>query len=90
MRHGCVAGSQIQDPALMLDADGACIGLDEAHSTNPPPNPLGDMLGRNWCHRGGQRSRYDVNASSLCTSNKDFVERLVQNAYGNVAIRIGR
>ena len=90
VRHGCAVVSQIQDPALMLGADGAHMGLHEARGTNPSPNPLVDMLGRGWCRRGGKRSRYDVNLLSSRTCNTIFVDCLVQDAYDNVAIRIGR
>jgi hypothetical protein len=90
VRHGCAVVSQIQDLALMLGADGAHMGLDEARGTNLSPNPLVDMLGRGWCRRGGKRSRYDVNLSSSRTCNTIFVDCLVQDAYDNVAIRIGR
>ena len=47
--HGCVTGSQIQDPALMLCADDAHMDLGKACGTNTSPNPLGGMLGRDWC-----------------------------------------
>ena len=67
---------------------GTRMGLDEARGTNPSPNLLGDMLGRDWCRRGGKRSRYDVNVSSSRTCNMICVDCLVQDAYGNVAIRI--
>ena len=77
MPHGCEAGSQNQDMALMLGADGTHMGLDEARGTNSSPNSLGDMLGRDWCRRGETRSRYDVNLSLLRTCNTIFVDRLV-------------
>ena len=48
------------------------------------------MLGRDWCRRGGKRSRYDTNSLSSRTCNTIFVECLVQDAYGNVAVRQGR
>ena len=89
MRHDCEAGSQIQDPALMLGADGAHMCLHEARGTNSSPNPLVDMLGRGWCRRGGKRSRYDVNSSSSRICDTTFVECLVVDEYGNVAIRVG-
>ena len=76
VRHGC--------------ADGACMGLNKAHGTNPLPNPLGGMFEQDWCRRGGKRSRYNVNFLSSRTCNMIFVDCLVQDAYGNVAIRIGR
>ena len=72
--YACVAGSQIQDPALMLGTEGACMGLDKARGTNPSPNPLGDTLGRNMSHRRGKRSRYDVNSLSSRTCDTIFVE----------------
>ena len=89
---GCGGGKNdctacVQYPALMLGADDARMSLGEARSTNPSSNPLGDILGRDWCHRGGKRSCYNVNSSS-CTCNRIFVDCLVQDAYGNVAIRI--
>ena len=90
VRHGCAVVSQIQDLALMLGADGAHMGLDEARGTNPSHNPLGDRLGRDWYHQGGNRSRYDVNLLSSRTCNTIFVDCLVQDAYGTVVIRIGR
>ena len=89
MGHGCVAGSQIQDPVLMLGVDGAYMGLNEARDTNPQSYPLGGMLGRDWFRRGGKMSRYDVSFSSR-TCNTIFVDCIVQDAYGNVVIRIGR
>ena len=67
LRHGCVAVSQIQDPALVLGADGVRMALDQAHGTNPSSNPLEDMLGRDRCRLGGKRSRYDVNLLSSST-----------------------
>ena len=90
LRHGCAAVSQIQHLALMLSADSAHMGLDEARSTKPSSNPLGDMLGREWCHQGGKRSRYDANVPSSRACKTCFVDWLVQDACGNVAIRIGR
>ena len=54
MCHGCATGSQIQDLALILGADGACMGLDKDCGTNSSPNPLGGMFGRDWCRRGGK------------------------------------
>ena len=53
----------------MLGADGACMGLNKARGTNPSPNPLGDMLGRDWCRRRGKRSRYNLTSLSLRTCN---------------------
>ena len=84
LRHNCVAVSQIQHPALMRGADGARMGLGKARGTNLSLNPLGDMLGRNWCRRGGKRSRYNVNVSSSRTCNTICIDCLVHNAYGNV------
>ena len=87
LRHDCAAASQIQDPALMLGADGDRMGLGKARGTNPLANLFGDMLGRDWCRRGGKRSRYDANLSSSRTCNTFFVDCLVQDAYGNVATK---
>ena len=90
MYYGCVTRAQIQDPTLMLGADGARMGLNKAHGTNLSPNPSGDMLGRVLCRRRGKRSRYNVNSSSLRTCNTMFVECLVVDACVNVASRVGR
>ena len=54
------ARSQIRDPAPNPGADEARVGRDGARSTNPSYKPLGGMLGRDWCRRGGKRSRYDA------------------------------
>ena len=74
----------------MLGTDGTRMDLNEAHGTNPSPNPLWDMLGRDWCRQGGKGIRYNVNVSSSRTCTMIFVDFLVQDAYSNVAIRIGR
>ena len=88
-RSSWMAGSQIQDPALMRGAGGARLGPDKANTTALSPNPLGDMLGRDWCRRRGKRSRCDVNLLSLRTCNTVFIECLVVDAHCNVAIRVG-
>ena len=82
-----MAVSQIQHLALMLGADGAHMGLIEARGTNRSPNSLWDVLGREWCRLGGKRSHYNANVSSSRTCNTVFVDYLVQDAYGNVAVR---
>ena len=74
----------------MLGVDGAFMDLDGSHGTNQSPNPLGDMLGRDWCHRGGKRSRYNVNSASSRTRNSIFIQCLVVYEYGNIMIGIGR
>ena len=84
------ARSQIRDPAPKLGADEARVGRDDARSTNPSPKPLGGMLGRDWCRRGGKRSRYDVLSSSSRACNTILSVRLMMRAHGNVAIRQGR
>ena len=84
------ARSQIRDPAPKLGADEVRVGRDDARSTNPPPKPSGGMLGRDWCRRGGKRSRYDVLSSSSRACNTILSVRLRMSAYGNVAIRQGR
>ena len=88
--HGCVTVSQIQDPALILGVDGAQMVLDEAHDTNTLPNLWGGMLGTDWSCQEGKKSRFDVNLLSSGTCNTIFVDCLVQDAYGNVAVRQGR
>ena len=88
LHHSCAAVFHIQDTALMLGVDGACMGLDKACSTNRLLNPLRNMFERDWSRRGGKRSYYDVNLLSSRTCNTHFVDCLVQDAYGNVAIKI--
>ena len=52
---GLGVGSQIRDPALKLGADEVGVGNDDARSANPSPQPLADMLGRDWCRRGQKK-----------------------------------
>ena len=83
---GLGAGSQIRDPAPKLGADEVGVGGDDARRANPSPQPLADMLGRDWCHRGRKRSRCDANSSPSRTCNTILSVRLMVMVHRSGAI----